>query len=340
MQDLSNPFSCEVKELFLKDPFGISRGTRKSVRNLFIRIGDGWGEGSPVYYKGQTVEEMEVLANDFLSTHLNNKLGIDEVVFQFMEIHHHQSALIQAIDLALHDSWGKQIGKPLYKIWEFSFRNAPLTSFTIGMDQKEIVLEKVRKASTYPILKIKAGGENDLPILEAIRKENDKPMLIDANEGWTEKETLEYLPNLKKLGVLLVEQPLPGENFAGYKRIREQNQSGIPIFVDEAVQGPEDVESWAGIVQGINVKLAKCGGFLRARETIAKAREHGMQVMLGCMIQSSLGITAAAHLAPLVDYADLDGAALLANDPFVGMKLEKGRIIMPDKPGIGASIAF
>jgi L-alanine-DL-glutamate epimerase-like enolase superfamily enzyme len=328
--------NCEIRELKLKDPFGLSRGVKKTVRNLFLRIGEGWGEGAPIYYRGQSVEAMLKMAEEWFHSPHDLHRPIAEQVRVLFERFPSQSGLIQAFDLALHDAWGKREGRPLYELWGLDPKNAPFSSFTIGLDKKEIVLEKVRKAETYPILKIKTGGDNDLDLLAAIRNETQKPLLIDANEGWSCDQTLEYLPYLRELGVRLLEQPLPGHDREGYKRLCRFNPTGIPIFVDEAVQGPEDVEAWQGSVQGINVKLAKCGGLARALEMIRKARECGMLVMLGCMIESSLAITAAAHLAPLVDYADLDGADLIADDPFTGMKLQRGSMVLPKKNGIGA----
>ncbi len=326
---------CELRELKLRDPFGIARGTKRSVRNLFLRIGEGWGEGAVVDYKGQKSEEMLEIANEWLADEPDLSKSIAETIYAFLERYPNQSGVAQAIDLALHDAWGKAEGKPLDQLWGLPREKAPLSSFTIGMDTLDVVMEKTRRAERYPILKVKVGGENDLHVLQAISEETSKPLYIDANEGWSLEQALDFLPRLRDFGVQLIEQPLPRADLEGYEQLREKNNSGIPIIIDEGVQGPDDVAQWQGRADGINIKLAKCGGLSRARETIEQARHHNLKVMIGCMTESSLGITTAAHLRSLVDFADLDGAELISNDPFVGMRMEQGRMVMPEGDGIG-----
>ncbi|HQH71975.1 MAG TPA: dipeptide epimerase [bacterium] len=333
------PCHCEIRELPLRDPFGLSRGTRRVARNLFIRVGEGWGEGAPIYYLGQNVERMAEAAREWLAGEPDFQRPVDETIAGLLERYPGETALAQAVDLAWHDAWGRRAGMPLGRLWNAPSRDDLVSSFTIGMDSLETVLRKVDRAEPYPILKIKVGGEEDYPILRAIHERTRKPLYVDANEGWTMEQTVEMLPRLKEMGVRLVEQPLPRADRDGYRRIREANRTEIPVIVDEGVHGPEDVEAWAGLADGINIKLAKCGGLDRARRMIHLARRQGLRIMLGCMIESSLGITAAAHLAPWVDYLDLDGAALLAEDPFRGMVLDHGRLVMPGRPGIGATPA-
>ncbi len=333
---MADTYHCEIRELSLRDPFGISRGVRRTVRNLVVNVGDGWGEGAPVDYRGQSVDEMLDLAREWLSGCPDLSRPIEVVVSELLERYPGQSAVAEAIDLALHDAWGKAAGKPLYQLWGLSWKDHPVSSFTIGMDSLDSVMRKVERAEAYPVLKVKVGGAGDLEAIAEIHRTVGKTLYVDANEGWTVEQTLEYLPQLCEWNVRLLEQPLSSEDIDGYRRIRENNRTGIPIIQDEGVHGPEDVLSWAGIVDGINIKLAKCGGLARARQMIDLARQNNLLVMLGCMIESSLGVTAAAHLAPMVDYLDLDGAALLSDDPFDGMKLEKGRLVMPNRPGIGA----
>ena len=243
-----------------------------------------------------------------------------------------QTALAQAVDTALHDA-GKREGKPLHELWAspeggtgFFVHNC---SGYAGRDAG-----KSGTGTGLSILKVKTGGQNDPDMLHAIHKRSGKPLYVDANEGWSAGQTLEYLPHLADCQVRMLEQPLPRDQREGYRQIQERNPTQIPIFIDEGVHGPDDILSWVGLVDGINIKLAKCGGLARARQMIDLARAHSLQIMLGCMIESSLGITAAAHLAPLVDFIDLDGAALLADDPFVGMWLERGRLIMPGGLGL------
>lgn len=326
---------CRIIELHLKDPFGISRGTRTSVKNLFVRIGEGWGEGAPVYYKGQDVNAMLSLAEEIVPG-IDPDAPIDDTITDLVARYPGQSALIEAIDLALHDHQGIRQGIPLWRQWGLQWNNVPRSTFTIGIDTLDVVLEKVHRAEPYPILKIKTGGTDDMAVLRAIRNETDKPLLVDANEGWSVDETLACLPELERLGVGMVEQPLPSADLDGYRTITTTNPTSIPVFVDEGIQGPEDVERWVNRVDGINIKLAKCGGLARARRMVDLAHRHNLRLMLGCMLESALAVTAGAHLAPLMEFVDLDGAELLASHPFDGMHLRQGQIILPDRPGIGA----
>ncbi len=325
---------CEIKELQLRDPFGIARGTRTSVKNLFVQLGDGWGEGAPIYYRGQEVERMLNLANEFLAD--NAESITPETAAQNVFAHHpNESALAEAIDLAAHDAWAKSKGRPLHQLWNVDPAKTPVSSFTIGLDSLDVILEKVERVNDWPVLKIKLGGDNDLEIMSAIREKFIGTLFIDANEGWGADQAIEYMPRLDELGVRLVEQPIKRDDIDGYEKLYNANPTTIPIFVDEGVQGPEDINQWIGVVDGINIKLAKCGGLARARQMIDIARKNGMGILLGCMVESSLAISAASQIAPLVDFADLDGAALLSNDPFDGMILDKGKITLPRGNGLG-----
>ncbi|MDP8243538.1 MAG: dipeptide epimerase [Candidatus Hinthialibacter antarcticus] len=326
---------CEIKELQLRDPFGIARGTRTSVKNLFVKFGDGWGEGAPIYYKGQDVEYMLKLAQAFLPS-VENTITPENAAQLVLKQFPKESALAEAVDLAAHDAWAKVIGKPLYQIWNINPAKTPVSTFTIGLDTIEVILEKLNRVRDWPVLKIKLGSERDLEILSAIRKEYSGTLFIDANEGWGAEQAGEFMPKLDELGVRLVEQPIHRDDLDGYAKLSELNQTDIPIFVDEGVQGPEDIARWIGVVDGINIKLAKCGGLARARKMIEIARQNGMGILLGCMIESSLAISAAAQIAPLVDFVDLDGAALLSGDPFEGMRLDKGVMTLSQHNGLGA----
>ena len=193
--------------------------------------------------------------------------------------------------------------------------------------------KKVREAEAYPLLKVKLGTDRDLELIRALREVTDKPIYVDANTAWTPKEAVRMIRELAPYGVELIEQPTKPDDLEGLKFVREHSE--LPIFADESVKRAADIPSLVGCVDGINIKLVKCGGLLEAMRIIHIARAHGLQVMIGCMIESSLGITAAAHLTPLVDYADLDGHLLVANDPYRGVTLEKGKLILPNLPGIG-----
>jgi len=222
---------------------------------------------------------------------------------------------------------------PLCELMGIDPRQTPVTSFTIGMDTPEVVEAKVKEAGDYEVLKIKMGSDEDRQILEAVRGVTDRPLRVDANEGWTLEGAQSRLEWLESMGVELVEQPLPAGQLEEMRELRRL--SPLPLFADESVYRAADIPRLAGAFDGINIKLMKCGGLGEARRMIAVARAHGMQVMLGCMVESSLAITAAAHLSPLVDFADLDGNLLIDNDPFVGVTVKGGRLVLPEGPGLG-----
>ncbi len=245
-----------------------------------------------------------------------------------------QWAAKAAIDIALMDWVGQKLGVPLYRYFGLDARDAPVTTFSIGLDTPEITRQKVREAAAFPILKIKVGLATDEQTLAAVRSVTDKPLRVDANEGWKSKEEAVRKINwLEKQGVEFVEQPLPAEMIeeTGWVRSRVH----IPVIADEACLHPADIPRLAGAFDGVNIKLDKCGGILEAHRMIQLARSLGMKTMLGCMVSSSASVTAAAHLSPLVDYADLDGNLLISNDPYVGVKVEKGKLILPAGPGLG-----
>jgi L-alanine-DL-glutamate epimerase-like enolase superfamily enzyme len=223
---------------------------------------------------------------------------------------------------------------PVWKLWGLSPATAPRTSFTIGITSNDALRKRVAEAADYPILKIKLGTDRDEEIIRIVRDAApDKILRVDANTGWTPKRALKVIPLLAKLGVEFVEQPLPADDLRGLKFVRDR--SPLPIIADESCLVAADVARLAGVVDGINLKLAKCGSLLEARRIIHTARANQMRVMCGCMIESSLSISAAAQFAPLLDDADLDGAALLANDPFDGVTIERGVIRLQDAPGLG-----
>jgi L-Ala-D/L-Glu epimerase len=240
-----------------------------------------------------------------------------------------------AVSAALHDLMGKRLGVPVYKLWGLDPAAAPRTSFTVAIAPDEPTLrQRVADAASYPVLKIKLGTTWDERIVRVVRElAPDKVLRVDANAAWTPKSTLRIVPLLQELGVEFVEQPLPPADLDGLRFIRER--SALPIIADESCLVAADIPKLAGVVDGINIKLAKCGGLREALRMIAVARAHDMLVMAGCMIESSLGITAAAQFAPLLDCADFDGAALVSNDPYVGATIDGGVIRLPAAPGLG-----
>jgi L-alanine-DL-glutamate epimerase-like enolase superfamily enzyme len=245
-----------------------------------------------------------------------------------------QWAAKAAIDIALLDWATQKMGVPLHRYFGLDPRDAPLTSFSIGIDTPEKTRQKVREADPFPVLKVKVGLATDEATIEAVRSVTKKPLRVDANEGWKDKEEAVRKINwLESQGVEFIEQPLPASMVEEAKWVRRRVH--MPIIADEACLDPQDIPRLADAFDGVNIKLMKCGGVLEAYRMIHIARSVGLKVMLGCMIESSVAITAAAHLSPLVDWADLDGNLLIANDPYEGVKVEKGKLILPDRPGLG-----
>jgi L-alanine-DL-glutamate epimerase-like enolase superfamily enzyme len=245
-----------------------------------------------------------------------------------------QYAAKAAIDIALMDWVGQKLGIPLYRYFGLDPRDAPVTTFSIGIDTPEITRQKVREAAAYPVLKIKVGLATDEATIAAVRSVTKKPLRVDANEGWTNKEEVVRKINwLETQGVEFVEQPMPAAMLEETRWVRQRIH--LPLIADEACERPADVAKCAGTYDGINVKLDKCGGILEAYKMIQVAKALGMKTMLGCMISSSISVTAAAHLSPLVDYADLDGNLLISNDAHTGVRVENGKLILPDGPGLG-----
>ena len=243
-----------------------------------------------------------------------------------------------AIDIALMDWVGQKLGIPLYTYFGLDAKDTPLTTFSIGIDTPEITKQKTLEAADYPVLKVKVGLATDEPTIEAVRSVTKKPIRVDANEGWKDKEEAVRKINwLEKMGVEFIEQPMPAEMFEENKYVRSKVH--IPVIADEACQRASDIPKLKEAYDGVNVKLDKSGGMLEACRMLMIAKALGMKTMLGCMVSSSVSVTAAAHLSPLVDYSDLDGNLLISNDPFHGVRVEKGKLILPKGPGLGLTPA-
>ena len=332
--------SAEVVTLHTKHPFVIARGGRSAYEVVWVRLTDGdgiegWGEASPSSYYGETAQTvLNVL--DTLSEHLpDDPFDLEGAERRFERVVPKNGAARAALSAALHDLVGKRFGQPLWRLWGLDPTRAPQSSFTIGIDTPERVRRKVAEAAEYPILKIKLGTDRDVEILRTIRSATDRELRVDANCGWTVKHAIAMLPVLQEFGVTVLEQPLVPQDLDGLAEIRRR--ATIPLIADESCLTSSDIPRLAGKVDGINIKLAKCGSLREALRMIAVARAHHMTVMVGCMIESSLAITAAAHFTPLVDIVDLDGAALLAEDPFVGATIQGGQVRLPSGPGLGVT---
>src|SRR5437660_1091155 len=329
----------EACTITTRHPFAIARGSTNGYRRCWIRLVDkdgveGWGEADPSSYYGENYDTVVATIRK-LEPHLpEDPFDLQAAEAKFEQVVPKNGAARSALSAALHDLVGKRLGQPLWRVWGLDPRKAPPSSFTIGIDTNEKMRQKVKEAEQYPILKIKLGTDRDREILTTIRDATDKPIRVDANCGWTADQAIQMLPVLREFGVEFLEQPLPPEDLDGLARVRH-HAGEMPIVVDESCLVATDIPRVAAAADGINIKLAKCGSLREALRMIATARAHGMLVMVGCMIESSLGITAAAHFTPLVDAADLDGAALTANDPFIGATIDGGQIRLPTAPGLG-----
>ena len=331
----------EIVTLRTKNPFIIARGGASEYRVVRVTLtapdgATGWGEAAPSKYYGETADTVvDVLP--LLSAALAGGDGwsLEAMEHALAQAIRFNGSARAAVSAALHDLMGKRLGVPVYRLWGLDPAAAPPSSFTVGIAPDEDTLRaRVAEAAPYPVLKIKLGSSWDERIVRVVREvAPDKVLRVDANAAWTPKSCLRIIPLLQELGVEFVEQPLPPGDLEGLRFVRER--SALPIIADESCLVAADIPKLAGVVDGINIKLAKCGSLREALRMIATARAHDMLVMAGCMIESSLGITAAAQFAPLLDCADLDGAALVANDPYVGATIDGGRIVLPSGSGLG-----
>jgi L-Ala-D/L-Glu epimerase len=327
--------------LALAEEFAIARGSRTTQEVVQLEVEHdgivGVGESAPVYYRGESAGS----AAEFLAEEAPPLAGDDpfalEAIGQRVEDVEGQSAGKAALDAALHDWIGKRLGLPVWRLLGLS-PEAPPTSYTIGMDTVEGTHRRARGARDFHALKIKVGGAEDLARVEAVRGESDAPLRVDANEGWTLESARELVPALVELGVELVEQPFPAEDLDSFRALRELRPRP-PLVVDEGCHDLPDVAAAATYADGVNVKLAKSGGPREAVRMIHAARALGLRVMLGCMIESQLGIAPAAAIASLVDWADLDGHLLLADEPYAGLELRDGRVLPGPGPGLGVGPA-
>ena len=325
--------SWEPITLDLKTPFRIAHGTSHQRYNVLVRLDEGVGEAPAVVYYGETQEV--ILAYLARVPDLgDDPFDLDAVLSRLPS---GSRAGRAAIDIALHDLWGKRLGQPLYRLFGLNPSALPLTSFTIAIDEPSAMAQRARE-SGYPILKVKLGGGRDEEIVAAIRKATDATLRVDANAGWSRDEAARLIPRLAEQGLELVEQPLAAEDIEGLRWLRKRMKAEgvqVPIFADESVRTSRDVALLAGAVDGVVIKLMKTKGIREALRAIHTARALDMQIMLSCMIETSVGVTAAAHLAPLCDYVDLDGPLLIKNDPYHGLQYQGARMILPQGPGLG-----
>ena len=333
--------SSEIITVHTKRPFLIARGGGSEYRVVIVKVTDkdgmeGWGEASPSKFYGETADTV-IAALDRLRPVVEaaDPWSLESIEAECATAIGRNGSAKTAVSAALHDLAGKRLGVPLWKMWGLDPARAPISSFTIGIEQDlDTLREKVDEAADYPVLKVKLGSDHDADIIRTVRlSAPEKVLRVDANAAWTAKHALRMIDTLMEYDVEFVEQPLPAHDIEGLRFVRER--SPLPIIADESCVTSADIPRLVGVVDGINIKLAKCGGMREALRMIAVARTHGMLVMAGCMIETSLGITAAAHLAPLLDYVDLDGAALIADDPYTGATITRGITTLPTGPGLG-----
>ena len=328
------PYTLELKHVFT-----IATNSRTTTPVVLTEIEYngliGFGEASLPPYLGESHQTV----SDFLSkvdlSKYENVFDLENILIDIDKIAPGNTAAKASVDIALHDLVGKLLNQPWYNIWGFDKEKTPYTSFTIGIDTPDVVRTKVKEAEEYKILKVKLGRETDKEMIETIRSVSDTPLTVDVNQGWKDKNfALEMIHWLKERNVLFVEQPMPKAQIDDMAWVTER--SPLPTIGDESVQRSEDVMKAHGVFSGINIKLMKCTGMREAHKMILMARALGMKVMLGCMTETSCAISAASHLSPMVDWADLDGALLIKNDVFDGTKIIDGKVTLMERPGIGA----
>lgn len=335
----SSQVEAEVVRLKLRHTWTTTMSSSEYRDNLYVWINSGGitgvGEGAPIIrYRESAIDGarvVESLKPLLAGADFRQYRRIIGEVFAKVK---GQYAAKAAIDIALLDWAGQRMGVPLWQMFGLDPANAKVTTFSIGIDTPEMTRQKVREAEQFPVLKIKVGLDKDESTMEAVRSVTKKPLRLDANEGFQSKEEAVRKINwLESLGAEFIEQPLPAGREEDTRWVRSRVH--IPIFADEACLHPEDLPRIADSYDGVVVKLDKTGGVVEGLRMIEIARALGKKTMLGCMISSSVSITAAAHLSPLVDYADLDGNLLIANDPYTGVQVRNGKLILPDKPGLG-----
>lgn len=335
-------FTTQIRRLELRHTWTTTMSSsayRDTLHVQFTRDGiTGYGEGAGIVrYKQNALGGQQALEGVKALIASCDPWHFDKLLAELDRRLPGQRAALAAVDLALFDWMGKKLGVPVYRHFGLDPADAAVTNMSIGIDTPEITRQKVREAEDFPFLKVKVGLDTDEATIEAVRSVTKKPLRVDANEGWTTKEEAARKINwLETQGVQLIEQPLPAHMVEETRWIR--NHVHIPIFADEACHDASDIPKLRDAFDGIVVKLDKAGGLLESYRQLTVAKALGMKTLIGCMVSSSCSITAAAHLSPLADYADLDGFLLIGNDPYAGVTANKGKLILPDAPGLGVRL--
>lgn len=333
MQITYTPYQLE-----LKHPFAIAKFSRTSTPLMLIRLTyeniSGFGEASMVPYMGENIETAIAFLHKIDWRRFVYPFDFESIIAYLDSIDKGQPAIKAAIDIALNDIKGKIMNTPCYRIYGAEPLKMPKTSYTIGIDTPEVIREKVADASGFKVLKVKLGRDNDKELINTIRSVSDLPLFIDANQGWKDKaKAIDMIYWLHNQGALLVEQPMDKNDVDGNAWLT--GRSPIPVLADEAVQRLADIDAVKGAYHGINIKLMKSGGMFEAHQMILKARAYGMKILIGCMSETSCATLAGAALAPLCDWADLDGPSLTRNNPFKNPEMKAGRYKLNNLPGLG-----
>ena len=329
-------------ELELTHTFTVASYSRKTTPDVQVEIEYegvvGYGEASMPPYLGQSVASVTAFLEKVDLAQFPDPFQLEDILSYVDGLSEGDSAAKAAVDIALHDLVGKLIGQPWYRLWGLNPAKAPSTTYTIGIDTPEVVREKTLEAAgRFNILKVKVGLDSDEEMIRTIRSITDVPLAVDANQGWKDRsKALDEIHWLASQGVVMVEQPLPVGQLEDSAWLTER--SPLPIFADESTQRLRDIPSLAGAFSGINIKLMKCTGMREAWKMVSMARALGMQVMVGCMTETSCAVSAAAQLSPAVDFADLDGNLLISNDRFRGVQVKDGKLTLPETPGIGITL--
>ncbi|HQG78417.1 MAG TPA: dipeptide epimerase [Bacteroidales bacterium] len=324
--------------LQLKHAFTLATSSRTTTPVVLTELEfegiTGYGEASMPPYLGESHESVLKFLAEVDLSRFSDPFLLEDILIYVDNVMPGNYAAKASIDIALHDLIGKITGQPCYRLFGLNPAKTPLTSFTIGLDSPEIIKQKVEEAEPYRILKVKLGRDNDREMIETIRSLTDKPLCVDVNQGWTDRNhSLEMAHWLHEKGVIFLEQPMPRSRKDDIAWLTQN--SPLPIIGDEAIQHADDIVSQKDVYSGVNIKLMKCGGMHAARNMIGLARALGLKVMIGCMTETSCAVSAAAQLSTLVDWCDLDGNLLISNDVFDGMKITGGKVTLPDRPGIG-----
>lgn len=329
----------KISELILNDPFTIARGTKETVRNVVVQITSdgitGYGEAGPNSRYNEDAETVINFIDQLPNSFLDGYNKADQVAQKLQNITPSVNSAKSAIEMAWLDWWGKSQDQPLWKLWNAPSNTTPITSYTIGLDKINVMQQKVKAAAEFPILKVKLGTDRDRDIIKGIREITDNPIRVDANEGWTDISTAkEQIRFLEDQNIEFVEQPMPADMRDEMEELKQW--SPLPLFADESFEGDENMDEIVQQFDGINIKLMKIGSLVKARNVIAQARKHNLKVMVGCMIESSLAISAAALIGTWADFVDLDGYLLIKDDPFEGLSLTNDKEVLLNKaPGLG-----